>query len=70
MKHKVTEATLVTFQCVNILILSDNREEKYAFGPHYNTQAERPYVMKTADFIDKLCFMLLLLSSDFTSHSG
>lgn len=45
MKHKVTEATLVTFQCVNILILSDNREEKCAFGP----QAESDQV-----FIDKL----------------
>lgn len=42
MKHKVTQATQVTLQCVNILILSDNGEEKYAFGIHYNTQAELP----------------------------
>lgn len=42
MKHKVKQATQVTLQCVNILILSDNGEEKYAFGIHYNTQAERP----------------------------
>lgn len=26
MKHKVTEATLVTLQCVNILIYSTNKE--------------------------------------------
>lgn len=31
MKHKVTGATLVTFPCVNVLILSDSRVEKYVF---------------------------------------
>lgn len=56
MKHKVTEATQVTFQCVSILILSDNREEKYVFGLHHETRS--PYVTTAADFIDNLSLIL------------
>lgn len=52
MKLKVTEATQVTFQCVSILILSNNREEKYVFGLHH--KARSPCVTKAADFIDNL----------------
>lgn len=50
MKHKVTEATQVTFQCVTILILSDSREEKYVFGPHHKPQCCAS-VSHAADFI-------------------